>query len=121
MKTPPRPRLNQVLGPVKQQGAGPVAVMGLELQQQLSLMGRNPETTVSDVFVGPSPFTYQNTSDYDVDAIVVDGVVNFVAFSRDGTNFYNVATATNTTVLLNPGDYVKVTWSGQPQLILVPR
>lgn len=121
MKSQTPPRLNSILGPVTSEGKNLVAKMGLELQQYLSLVGRDPKPTVLTVTVGASPFTYQNERDFDMDVIVSGGTVSQVAFSRDGVTFYPVASATNTTVRLNPGDSVRVTYSVLPTLVLVPR
>jgi hypothetical protein len=115
------PRVGQKIGEVMQEGGGLVAKMGLWLQQYLKLVGRNPVTTLTLPAVGPSPYTYQNTGDFDIDAVVTGGVVSIVSFSRDQVTFYTVATATGTTVRLNPGDSVRITWSGLPSLILIPR
>lgn len=117
MKTPSRPRIGQVLGPVESEGGRVVAKMGLWLQQYLSLMGRDPSPAVVAVTVGGSPFMWQNTRDYDVDAIVSGGTVSEVAFSRDGVAFYPVGS----TVRLNPGDSVRITHTVAPSLHLVPR
>lgn len=121
MKNLPKPRINQVLGPVATEGGHLVAKMGLWLQQFLSLVGRDPSTAILPVTVGASPFIWRNERDFDVDVIVSGGTVSEVAFSRDGATFYPVAAATGATVRLNPGDSVRITYTVLPDLILVPR
>ena len=116
-----KPQIGQPIATVENVAGALMAKMNRWLQQKLKLLGHNPETTVTLQPVGPSPFTYQNTGDFDIDAAVSGGVVNFVSFSRDGVSFLTLATATGVTVRLNPGDYVRITWSGLPSLILIPR
>jgi hypothetical protein len=121
MKTPGRPRIGQTIANVSSKGGGLVAEMTLWLQQYLSLVGRNPVTTVVAQAVGASPFVFQNTGDFDVDAAVTGGTVSAVAFSRDGATFLTVASATNTTVRLNPGDSIRITYTVLPTLTMIPR
>lgn len=115
------PRVGQKIADVVQEGSGLVAKMSLWLQQQLFLLGRNPTTTVTNQAVGASPYTYQNNGDFDISAIVSGGTVSSVEFSRDGTSFFTVSSATNASVLLNPGDYVRITYTVLPTLTLIPR
>lgn len=121
MKPQSVPRVGQKIGDVMSEGGGLIAKMTVWLQQCLYLLGRNPTVTVAAQVVGASPYTYQNTSDFDLDAVVTGGTVSAVAFSRDGTTFYTTATATNATVRLNPGDYVRVTYTVLPTMTLIPR
>lgn len=121
MKIPNAPRVGQKIADVSQEGSGLIAKMSLWLQQYLFLVGRNPVNTVAGQVVGASPYTYSNNGDFDIDAIVTGGTVSAVAFTRDGTNFFTVATATNATVTLNPGDAVRVTYTVLPTLTLIPR
>ena len=116
-----RPRINDELGPVVSERGKLVAKMGLRLQQFLSLIGRDPNPFVQSAVVGASPFLYQNSRDYDVDVIVSGGTVSNVSFSRDGVNFFQTASATGTTVRLNPGDYVRVVYSVLPSMVVVSR
>lgn len=116
MKASP-PKLGQEIGKI----SGPLVTMGFWLWQYLVQVGRNPTTTVAPQAVGASPYLYTNAGDFDIDAIVTAGTVSAVAFTRDGTNFYTVATATNATVRLNPGDSVRVTYTVLPTLTLIPR
>ena len=122
MATPQNaPRVNQPIARIENQGDGLKALMNLWLQQTLKLLGRNPANTVANIVVGSSPFTYQNTGDFDATVIVAGGTVSAVQFSRDGAAFYTVASATNAMVTLNPGDSVRVTYTVLPTLTLVPR
>lgn len=115
------PRVGQPIGTVANEAGGLVAKMNFWLQQQLKYLGRNPSTTVAGQAVGASPYTYTNSGDFDVTAVVTGGTVSAVAFTRDGTNFFTVATATNATVTLNPGDGVRITYTVLPTLTLIPR
>lgn len=115
------PRVGQRLGEVVNEGNGLVAKMGLWLQQTLKLLGRNPSNTIAVQVVGASPYLYTNSGDFDMTAVVTGGTVSAVAFTRDGTNFYTVATATNASLTLNPGDAVRITYTVLPTLTLIPR
>jgi hypothetical protein len=121
MKIPNAPRVGQKIADVSQEGGGLIAKMSLWLQQQLYLLNRNPTNTVAGQVVGASPYTYTNNGDFDVTALVTGGTVTAVEFSRDGTNFFTVSTATNASVTLNPGDSVRITYGVLPTLTLVPR
>lgn len=121
MKQQSAPRVGQKIADVMSEGGGLIARMSLWLQQCLYLLGRNPTTTVANQAVGASPYTYTNSGDFDVTAIVSGGTVSSVQFTRDGTNFFTVSTATNASVVLNPGDAVRVTYTVLPTLTLIPR
>jgi hypothetical protein len=81
----------------------------------------NYTNVVSSITVTASPFTYQNTTDYNADVIVNGGTVSLVQFSRDNSTYYTTAVATNTILRLSPNDYVKVTYSVAPTMVSVPR
>lgn len=121
MRIPNAPRVGQKIADVMQEGGGLVGKMSLWLQQYLFLTGRNPVNTVAGQVVGASPYTYTNEGDFDVTVLVTGGTVSAVAFTRDGTNFFTVSTATNTSVVLNPGDGVRITYTVLPTLTLIPR
>lgn len=116
-----RPRVGQKIGDVSNEGAGLVAKMSLWLQQYLVSVGRNPTNTVAAQVVGASPYLYTNTGDFDLTAVVTGGTVSSVSFTRDGVNFFTIATATNASVTLNPGDAVLITYTVLPTLTLIPR
>lgn len=121
MKIPNAPRVGQKIADVMQEGGSLIAKMSLWLQQYLFLVGRNPANTVAGQTVGASPYTYTNTGDFDVTALVTGGTVTAVDFTRDGMNFFTVSTATNASVVLNPGDAVRITYGVLPTLTLIPR
>ena len=73
------------------------------------------QTAVSNITVTASPFTYQNTSDYDVDIIVQGGTVSLVEFTRDNSNFYNVGVVAGM-FHLGPSDRLKVTYTVAPTM-----
>lgn len=119
MKPVNRPRVGQKIADVMSEGGGLVAKMSLWLQQYLAQVGRNPTNTVAAQVVGPSPYTYTNDGDFDVDALITGGTVSALAFTRDGVSFY--AVNTNELIRLNPGDAVRVTYTVLPALTLIPR
>jgi hypothetical protein len=45
---------------------------------------------------------------------VEGGTVTAVEWSADGKNFFKAASATGTVVHVSPGDFLKLTWSGEP-------
>ena len=114
------PRVGQRIGTVTPGASGGLeAFMTFWLQQYLRLVGRNPQNSVSSIAPGPSPYTYQNTGDFTVDAIVTGGTVSAVEFSRDGTTFF--AASAGTQISLNPGDSLRVTYAVAPSITLIPR
>ena len=113
------PRVGQRIGSVESGTNGLEARMSFWLQQYLRLVGRDPQNTVSSQAPGPSPYTYQNTGDFTVDAIVTGGTVSAVEFSRDATTFFAVSAGTQ--ISLNPGDYLRVTYTVAPSITLIPR
>lgn len=116
-----QPRVNQPIGTVSNEGSGLVAKMNVWLQQYLKLVGRNPVTTVAPQAVGASPYTYTNNTDFDLTVVITSGTVTLVEFTRDGVNFVNLVAATNTSVTLNPGDAVRITWAVAPIMTIIPR
>ena len=71
------------------------------------------------VTVGASPFYYTNTSDTEVDAVIVGGTVSAADFTRDGSNFYSVSV--RSMIRLSPYDSVLISHSITPTLIIIPR
>jgi hypothetical protein len=71
------------------------------------------------VTVGASPFYYTNTSDTEVDAVIVGGTVSAADFTRDGSNFYSVSV--RSMIRLSPYDSVSISYSFIPDLIIIPR
>lgn len=65
---------------------------------------------------GASPYTYQNTTWNPLIMTITGWTVSAIAISRDWTNFFQVWSATNTQVILQTGDSVKITRSWSPTL-----
>lgn len=65
-----------------------------------------------------SPYTYQNTLWFPIVMTITWWTVSQIAISRDWTNFFQVAWATNWQVALQPMDYVKITYSSVPTLTI---
>ena len=121
MKQLERPRVNQPIAIVEKGPGGLVAVANMWLQQYLRQVGRNPANAITTPAVGVSPFVYANEGDFDLDAVVSGGTVSAVAISRDGSTYFPLASATGFTVRLNPGDFLRITYSVLPTLTLIPR
>jgi hypothetical protein len=81
----------------------------------------NYTNPVSSITVTASPFTYQNSTGYDASVLVNGGTVSLVQFSRNNVTYYTTSAATNTILMLSPNDYVKVTYTAAPTMVLVPR
>jgi len=73
------------------------------------------QIAVSNITPSGSPYTYQNTSDYDADIIVQGGTVSLVEFTRDNVNFYNVGTVAGM-FHLGPDDRLRVTYTVAPTM-----
>jgi hypothetical protein len=73
---------------------------------------------VTAIVVGSSPFTYVNGSLRQVGVIVQGGSVSMIQFLRGGTS--TNTGATGGMFLLNNADSLVVTWSGLPNMFLVP-
>lgn len=74
----------------------------------------------SGITPGASPYTYQNTNTYPADVVVNGGTVSAIAFSRDNATFYTVGQI-NGVFALSPYDFLRVTYTLVPTMILVPR
>jgi hypothetical protein len=75
----------------------------------------------SVITVTASPFSYQNTSAfYDEDVIVQVGTVSSIQFTRDNVTFNDVGVIAGM-FRLSPGDRLKITYSSAPTMILIPR
>lgn len=75
------------------------------------------ESLPSNIVIGASPFTYQNTANLPVDVLVSGGTVSAIAFSRDNVTYYTVGTTGQ--FHLEPGDYLKITYTVAPTMTLV--
>ena len=74
----------------------------------------------SAITPGASPYTYQNTTQWDQIIIVKGGTVSKIEFSRDGTNWYDVG-VTAGTQHVPPADFLRVTYSDAPAMTMVNR
>lgn len=78
-------------------------------------------TLPSNIAVGASPFTYQNSSaSFDADVIVSGGTVTDLSFTRDNATFYTTG-LTAGMFRLSPSDRLRVTHAGAPTMTLVLR
>jgi len=80
--------------------------------------GYNPQP-VASITVGASPFTYQNLDHYPEDIIISGGTVSSIAWSRDGTTYYNLG-LTSGRFHLEPLEYLQVTYTAAPTMTKVP-
>ena len=71
--------------------------------------------------VGTSPYLFQYIGAGQVSLLINNGTVSLVEFSRDGTTFYPIGSATDSSYLLNQDDYLRITYSSAPDLVLVAR
>lgn len=71
------------------------------------------------ITVGASPFYYRNNNDIEIDAMVINGTVSEVLYSRDGITFYNIAL--RAMCRLSPNDWIGVVYTSIPELIIIPR
>ena len=65
------------------------------------------------ITVGGSPYAYQNISSRVELVSVTGGTVSAVASSVDGTNYFATGFISGT-IVMQPGDYLKVTYTGLP-------
>lgn len=63
--------------------------------------------------VTASPYTYQNASNQRQQVVISGGTVLTISISRDGTTFI-LAGVLAGTFLLNPGDYLRMTYVAVP-------
>lgn len=98
-----------------------------DLAQQIGTLPRAEAATApgriilpSNIAVGASPYTHQNTNTYPADVIVSGGTVSAIAFSRDNATFYTVG-LTSGMFALSPYDFLRVTYTVAPTMTLVPR
>lgn len=107
------PRVGQAIAEI----SGGLALMNLWLQQKLMSLGRNPNTAVESMTLGPSPFLYTNNSGFDMD-IFLSGVSN-TDFSRNGMPMMSIGA--DGIFRLNPGDSIEITYSTTPTVTIIPR
>lgn len=80
----------------------------------------NSATACSNITVGASPFTYQNTTAYPADVIVSGGTVTLSEFTRDNATFYDTGSYYGM-FTLSPNDRLRVTYTAAPTMTFVPR
>jgi len=73
----------------------------------------------SSITVGASPFVYRNTDFYPEDIIISGRAVSSIEWSRDGSTYYNLG-ITAGKVRLEPGEYLRITYTTAPTMIKVP-
>jgi len=75
---------------------------------------------ILSVTVGPSPFSWQNTSPFPVVALIAGGLLTAVQLSRDGVTFQNASAGTSL-IPMNPGDWVRISYTLIPSsMVVVP-
>jgi hypothetical protein len=72
---------------------------------------------ITTLTAGVSPYTYQNTSNSKQQIIVTGGTVSSVQYSRDNLTFYVLPAYQ---IVLFPGDYLKITYTVAPTLVIAP-
>lgn len=75
----------------------------------------------SAVTVGGSPSTYQFNNGGTASILINGGTVSLIEWSRDGTTFYKVGTATDSMYTVSSGDYIRVTYTVIPTVKVVLR
>jgi hypothetical protein len=73
----------------------------------------------SPITVGASPFVYRNEDFYPIDVIVSGGSVSKIEWSRDETTWYDLG-QTAGKIHLEPGEYLRVTYTTAPTMTKVP-
>lgn len=79
--------------------------------------GWQAPVSASNVTVGASPFTFQNTVPGNM--TVTGGTVSVIEISRDGTNYFSSGLLGGQ-FFLCPGDFVRVTYVVAPTLTWFP-
>ena len=80
----------------------------------------NAVTAPSNVFVGTSPRTIQNTMDFSADYLINGGTVSLIEYSKDGSTWYTTS-MTGGFIPVSVGHYCRVTFSSAPTITLIPR
>lgn len=87
---------------------------------QLGAINFRGLTSPTAITVGASPFTYQNVSAFDQSIIVIGGTVTAISFSRDNVTFYPLGVLVGM-FYLSKGDYLRVQYTGVPNMTAVSR
>lgn len=69
----------------------------------------------------PSPAVLQYIGAGASSIFLSGGTVSLVEFSRDGTTWLAAGNATDTSYLVNQGDYLRITYASAPTVTSVPR
>lgn len=80
-------------------------------------LGVKPTVTVAAL---ASPWIYRNLEGSRVEAAIVGGTVSEIAYSRDNVTYTVVATATGAVFTVDPGDYLRLTYTAAPALRVIP-
>jgi hypothetical protein len=97
-------------------------VGSVKIRRKDAAMSYDPIDNTAPAFGIPvtgSPFTYQNTTATNLSVVVSGGTVTVISYSRDGTNFFPVGLLAGM-FLVNPGDYLRVTYLTTPTLTAIP-
>lgn len=70
--------------------------------------------------IGPSPFTFQNDTATRVMILLNGGTVSLLEFSRDNVTYDAVGTLLSGDFMLNPGDWMRITYTLAPTGIYYP-
>lgn len=73
------------------------------------------QIAVAGITVTASPFSTQNTSNYEEDIIVQGGVVSLIEFTRDNATFFNVGLVAGM-FHIGPSDRLRVTYTVAPTM-----
>lgn len=73
------------------------------------------------VTIGASPAVYHYVQGGNASVILQGGTVSLVEWSRDNTVFYTVGTSTGLMFPVSNGDYLRITYSALPTVVLVLR
>jgi len=99
-------------------GYPPILFVGVH-SKATNNKGYNDTLTPTSITVGASPFVYQNKDNVEEDIIISGGTVSSLAWSRDGSTYYNLG-LTSGVFHLEPGEYLQVTYTAAPTMTKVP-
>lgn len=80
----------------------------------------NYQTPPTSIVVGASPFLYTNITGNNVDVMISGGGISALAFSRDGSTFYDTGSYYGM-FSLSPSDMLRVTYISAPVMTLIQR
>jgi hypothetical protein len=76
-----------------------------------------PRTTLT---IGSSPFAFQNDTTTKIMVLLNGGTVSLLEFSRDNSTWDPVGTLLSGDFFLNPGDWMRITYTIAPTGIFYP-